>query len=299
MNDSLPLNDSDVDSSVTSSVPVVAQSSVTKTPGQILREAREARGLSIEEVADVLRFSERQIAGIEQDNYQSLPGATLVRGFLRGYAKFLRIDPTPLLAQLATAVPTEMTDVRPPSNIGVAGDSMTNETMSPKLPLIILLVVVLVLAGAYWFIQSDQASISSSEQAAAAVAPIVVNPAPAVEVAPDSAATSDPANGGAVQASADGDATNPATSAAANVAVTAPLGMVVEFDDLSWIEVRDANQSVIFVGEYPKGTRQVIEGKSPFSLWIGRASVVRVSYRGQPVDIRSASREDVARLTVQ
>ncbi len=299
MNESPPLNDNDAELSPASSISDAVPLSVAKTPGQILREAREARGLSIEEVADVLRFSERQIAGIEQDDYQSLPGTTLVRGFLRGYAKFLRIDATPLLAQLDAAVPTELADVRPPGNFGAAGDSMSPEPMSPKLPLIFLAVILLVLAGAYWFIQSDQAAIPVPATDTVAVASESLTQTPAAEAsvaAMANAGSADAATGSPAQLVAGGtESVSPATDALA----APPPGLVVEFDDLSWIEVRDANQNVIFVGEYPKGTRQVVEGKAPFSLWVGRASVVRASYKGQPIDIRSGSREDVARLTVQ
>ncbi len=76
-------------------------------------------------------------------------------------------------------------------------------------------------------------------------------------------------------------------------------GLRVEFDDRSWIEVRDATQKIVFVGEYPAGTLQNIEGKAPFQLWIGRASSVRVFMGERSIDLKPHTREEVARFTLE
>ena len=65
--------------------------------GQALKEAREKQGLSIENIAGRLRLSVRQINAIETDNLAQLPQASTVRGFIRNYAKELKIDPAPLI----------------------------------------------------------------------------------------------------------------------------------------------------------------------------------------------------------
>ncbi len=58
----------------------------SNTPGSVLRRAREARGQSITDVVQVIRFSPRQIEALERDDYASLPGATVARGFCRWVA---------------------------------------------------------------------------------------------------------------------------------------------------------------------------------------------------------------------
>ena len=81
------------------------------SPGARLAAERQAHGLTIEQVASQLNLAPRQIAALEADNYAALPGMVIVRGFLRAYAKLLKIDPVPLLAVLvdksspASAVP--------------------------------------------------------------------------------------------------------------------------------------------------------------------------------------------------
>jgi hypothetical protein len=75
-------------------------------------------------------------------------------------------------------------------------------------------------------------------------------------------------------------------------------GLRIEFDDRSWIEIRDATQKVVLVGEYAAGTRHNVDGKAPFQLWIGRASGVRVYMGERAIDLKPHTREEVARFTL-
>ena len=74
------------------------------TPGATLRRAREARGQSIADVVQVIRFSAHQIEALERDDYASLPGATSVRGLVRNYARYLKLDAAPMYARPPTWV---------------------------------------------------------------------------------------------------------------------------------------------------------------------------------------------------
>ena len=71
--------------------------------GEQLRAEREARGLSIEDVAVALKLSPRQVDALEAGDWASLPGATIIRGFVRNYARLLRLDPEHLMMQLDAA----------------------------------------------------------------------------------------------------------------------------------------------------------------------------------------------------
>jgi cytoskeleton protein RodZ len=77
---------------------------VPGAPGARLAEARVARGLSVEGVAQQLKFSPRQIAALEQDRYDALPGVAVLRGMVRGYARLVDLDPDPLLEALKASV---------------------------------------------------------------------------------------------------------------------------------------------------------------------------------------------------
>lgn len=65
--------------------------------GHILREARENKGLTLEEVQAQTRINARYLAALESGQYNALPTPVHVRGFLRNYARFLGLEPQPLL----------------------------------------------------------------------------------------------------------------------------------------------------------------------------------------------------------
>ena len=64
----------------------------------MLRSAREAAGLSVDDVALQLKLAPRQVQALEDDDYQRLPGRTFARGFARNYARFIQVDPDRVLA---------------------------------------------------------------------------------------------------------------------------------------------------------------------------------------------------------
>jgi len=59
--------------------------------GQLLKAVREARGLALQEVSDTTRISVRYLEAIERDEYQGLPSATFVRGYVREVARLLSL----------------------------------------------------------------------------------------------------------------------------------------------------------------------------------------------------------------
>lgn len=75
--------------------------------GGILQSHRSEQGLSINEVAKQLRLSAKQIEALESDDFSSLPESTIVKGFIRNYAKLLKIPSTPLTQAYMEMVPDQ------------------------------------------------------------------------------------------------------------------------------------------------------------------------------------------------
>ncbi|MET3117132.1 transcriptional regulator with XRE-family HTH domain [Undibacterium sp. GrIS 1.8] len=70
---------------------------LASSPGAKLAAARNALGWSVPQVASQLKMAPRQIISIEADDYASLPEPAIVRGFIRAYAKLLKLDPVPII----------------------------------------------------------------------------------------------------------------------------------------------------------------------------------------------------------
>ncbi len=78
--------------------------------GTLLRAGREAAGLSVAAVAQQLKLAPRQIAAIEDGDYTKLPGRTFIRGFVRNYARLLRLDSDAVLAALPAIAAAQSPD---------------------------------------------------------------------------------------------------------------------------------------------------------------------------------------------
>jgi cytoskeleton protein RodZ len=62
-------------------------------PGALLKNAREARDLTQQDVSDSLNLMVRVIDDIENERWSQLPPPAFSRGYLRAYAKLLVLDP--------------------------------------------------------------------------------------------------------------------------------------------------------------------------------------------------------------
>lgn len=65
--------------------------------GEVLRAAREAKGVDLARVERETKIRERYLAALEQGEYRELPGAVYTRGFLRNYGAYLGLDPEDLI----------------------------------------------------------------------------------------------------------------------------------------------------------------------------------------------------------
>lgn len=66
--------------------------------GQLLRQTREAKNLSLADVEAQIRIRRRYLAALEAGDWSELPNEVVARGFLQTYARFLDIDPATLAA---------------------------------------------------------------------------------------------------------------------------------------------------------------------------------------------------------
>jgi len=127
-------------------------------PGKTLAAHREAMGWSVEQVADQLKLAVRQVVALEAGDYASLPSPAVTRGFVRAYAKLMKLDPVPLVAQIAMDTPpaadlsANTAAVRRPSPTSFSETKLSLHGKRSSLPLgwIAGAVVVAAAAAAAW-----------------------------------------------------------------------------------------------------------------------------------------------------
>jgi cytoskeleton protein RodZ len=266
--------------------------------GEILARARLAQGLTLDDVAQQLKFGVRQIDALEQGRFESLPGSTFARGMVRSYARLLKLDAEPLLGQVegkfvvadADRLATRYREPVPFSD----GSRRSNITY-----VVLSVAILLVVAGVLFGWQQERSRATRLKFVPAARVPL--EPARAVPANPPSVAPPPVASTGAAAAESAGTASPPAQPHSATVPAAAPATgrIVLHFDAESWVEIRDASGKVLLSQLNPAGSEKVIQGTPPFSVVVGNAQHVQLTYDGQAFDLAPHIRVEVARFTLK
>lgn len=61
--------------------------------GELLKEARQNKGVSLEEVEEKLRIRKKYLQALEEEDFSIMPPEVYIKGFLRNYAIYLGLDP--------------------------------------------------------------------------------------------------------------------------------------------------------------------------------------------------------------
>ena len=283
-----------------------AEAVAAQPAGALLRAAREAAGLSIATVAQQLKLAPRQVTALEESDFAALPGRTFVRGFVRNYARLLRLDADVVLGALPEAIAPATRDnpslAPSPRPMGELPAEAHVRTSAARWAIPLALVAVVTVAAVYEIARPPAESpgtAGASKPAPATLAP------PVGDAAPGSARTvlSNPLAGADDKASAVTDNAGKNEDAAAAPAAPAPdvanAPIVLSFHGTSWVEVRDATGALVLSVTDNAGGTQTVIGRPPFDVVLGNAGAVDVSWLGKSFDTASFTRQNVAKFTLK
>lgn len=296
-------------------------------PGALLKEAREAKGLTVEEVAQKLNFLPAYVSALENEQFDVVHSNTFVKGYLRAYARFLGIDAEEVLRCLFAHYP-EM--AVPEQTRPVQSLKPEKNTSSLLFKLFTLLVVVALISIIILWWQSRSTEnlpgASSHEikvetlNGQTIIAPMNQRPAEEAEAATpaDAAALSSEAEAQqAITEPAKDLAPAPAepTQQAAITPVAeipaprpAPLRTLAPGTDIAavtqgndrlialsfsgdcWTEVRDQSDRMLHAGLMREGEALLLEGQPPFRMVFGYGPAVSIYYKGEAYDFTSRIR---------
>lgn len=102
--------------------------------GEILREAREKRGLSLSDVENETKIRSKYLAALESEDFKEIPGDAYVLGFLRNYARFLNLDSDQIVNSYKSQTKTNDTVISPPYQVESKPSPETDERLLSGAP---------------------------------------------------------------------------------------------------------------------------------------------------------------------
>lgn len=236
-------------------------------PGQRLRTAREAAGLTQAEIASRMRLSVSYIRALEADDYDRLPKAAFVRGYIKNYAKLVNL-PGDELANLYQ----QMAEESRPQEVSTPPAAEPDRRLwwiggAAGFALVIWLL---------W-----PASLGESERpvepaAVPEVSEAVSDQGAATPAAPvDESVEAVPQEG--LNPAAGPDEAASAVLLPEVEADAAPVSsdrLLIRFKEVCWLRVRNADGDEIYVGQRDEDQPLQLDGRGPFRITLGNAAAV-------------------------
>lgn len=134
--------------------------------GNRLKEARLAKGLSLDDLQSMTKIQKRYLIGIEEGNYSSMPGNFYVRAFIKQYAEALQLNPDEIFESYKNEIPASYHDELPDQLSRVKSRKSISEGNSKVfdiLPKILIGIFVLGAAGLLYYFVSNHVGGNSNQ----------------------------------------------------------------------------------------------------------------------------------------
>ncbi len=231
--------------------------------GERFRVAREARGLTLPEVSEQTRIRSVYLAAIEEEQWERIGAAVYVRGFIRTYGAFLKLDVEEALREYASSSSVsraaDESEAYDEEGGGVP-PAAARKTLAPWLWAAGVVAVLLIAFLTYSLTSSAPPSVSVAVESPTASPG--VSPSPGVRPSP-------------------GVSPSPGASPS-SASITPGQGtLILRLAGTSWLRVTvDGNVSM--VGTFPAGTQRAFRGKD-VTVRVGNAAAVTFNVDGKNV----------------
>ncbi|WP_160117607.1 helix-turn-helix domain-containing protein [Filibacter tadaridae] len=125
--------------------------------GDRLKEARTAKGFTLEDLQTITKIQKRYLSGIENEDYSMMPGSFYVRAFIKQYAEAVGLDSDEMLSMykntssdaLPEAETGQLTSTTLTRKRGLSNSNRLNEIM-PKIIVALFIIVIIVVVWVLW-----------------------------------------------------------------------------------------------------------------------------------------------------
>jgi len=139
--------------------------------GQRLRQERESKGLSLEDLQKLTKIQKRYLLGIEEGNYEVMPGKFYVRAFIKQYCEAIGLDTDAIFEEYKSDIPSTQTEDMPQQLSRVRSrKEIPQHTKGVSkaydyLPTVLVVAGVVVIGIIIWVIAQNIVSDKNKEQA--------------------------------------------------------------------------------------------------------------------------------------
>ncbi|HSJ38442.1 MAG TPA: RodZ domain-containing protein [Planococcus sp. (in: firmicutes)] len=270
--------------------------------GTRLKEARIAKGYSLEDLQEVTKIQKRYLAGIEEGNYSMMPGQFYVRAFIKQYADAVGMNADELLEQHKAEMPetTKEQVSKPmaapsPSRRKSISKSSSGSKINEKMPMIIVALFIVVILFVTWFFYNMLAQNDPTEEEVGTddglqyEAPSETTPPAAEEEEPaeEEAAEEEPVE--EEPAEPDAEITVAGTDGQTTTyqwTGPAERELNIELAGASWVGAIDGNgEDLMTATTMQAGQSETLDltGVSQVRLRLGAAQNVELTLNGEPI----------------
>nr|WP_216653333.1 RodZ domain-containing protein [Stenotrophomonas maltophilia] len=259
-----------------------------------MRQAREAAGLTLEDVGSRLRMPVQVVKSLEEEQWQKLGAPVFVRGQLRSYARLLDVDVGELLEQ------AQVGPVVPPTLVSHTHTPRARRIAENLGRRVLYVGITAVLAVPVWF--ATRGHFDGSATPSPSTASLDVIPA-AVPVTPSTTGSETAAPAEATTAPASKPAATPYVASLAPVPRPAPApaagnALEMQFSGDSWVDIGGPDGSTVEKALIKSGETRSFTPGQVTRVTLGNASAVQVQQNGAIVDLTPYQRANVARFQV-
>lgn len=300
--------------------------------GEVLWAAREAKKLTVQDASNYLRYSVKQIVALEANAFSELPDATITRGFIRNYARYLDLDAEPLLASYRARVPQVIHEtLHVKSDLHQVVSSADNR---PWLKYILGSILALLFLVAWLFYldympkptQTETLPLtkSSSETQPTLPESSVQQPIPSVDLATLEAAPAVVSNDDVSTLEVAPQIPMPQSTAVVNaeevmanpvIAQNPPVALnqsnsevgvnplfrqgSASFSEETWMQVKDKTGKIVYENLAPANSVGYFKGIPPFEVVIGNVQATKLMFLNKDVNITAQTKNNVARVRLE
>ena len=265
--------------------------SKSATVGSRLREERLSKGIRRAEVAEKLHITNHYVKALESNNFDKLPGAIFVKGYLKNYAELLKLNPIEIIGMYEKAI-SQNADRKK------GGTPSQRQKIRNNYFIVLSVILFIVFFATLWLYKNIFGEEPPSGPAAGASFSEVQEfqfatmPSSRADFTEAGDELIEESNNRSMDLSVDSGYSHDALHKVIDFNSRGTDSLDILFSYGSWIEIMDAPKNNPFREMMIAGGTLQVRGDAPFYILVADAKAARIRFNGVEIELRDKIRID-------